>query len=145
VLLVGLALLALPAGCDSDPERSDDPWEQNWQLSHIETQDGSRYDTNTTPQGVSVQFIPALQGGNGCDLFSGRYDFTDPQLTFSDVEYQYAETHPIPADCPDEAQPVADAMRSALAEGVTVTTLTTDKMVWESAGVTLEFYAGVEG
>lgn len=143
--LVGLAVLAFVAGCDSVPGRSDDPWEQNWHLSQIETEDGSRHGNNTTPQGVSVEFTPALQGSNGCDRFSGRYEYTDTRLIFSDIEYQYAESHPIPADCPEEAQPVADAMRAALRDGVTVITLTSDVMVWESGGITFEFYPGVEG
>ena len=42
-LLLGLAVLTFLAGCDSVPERSGDPWEQNWLLSHIETEDGSRH------------------------------------------------------------------------------------------------------
>jgi hypothetical protein len=143
--LLGLAVLAFVAGCDSVPGRSDDPWEQNWLLSHIEMEDGSRHDDNTTPQGAGVAFRPALQGSNGCDLFSGRYEYTDPRLIFSDIEYQYAESHPIPADCPEEALTVASAMRSALRDGVTITTMTSDAMVWESGGITFEFYPGVEG
>jgi hypothetical protein len=143
-LLLGLAVLTFLAGCDSVPERSGDPWEQNWLLSHIETEDGSRH-RDETPQGVRVAYQPVVEGSDGCDLFSGRYDYRAPQLIFSDIEYQYAETHPVPAACPGEPWLVVDAMRAALRDGVTVTTLTSDAMVWESGGITLEFYPGLEG
>ena len=142
--LLGLAVLAFLAGCDSVTERSDDPWQQNWLLSHIEMEDGSRL-RDTTPQRASVSFQPVVQGSDGCDLFSGRYEFTEPRLIFSEIEYQYAETHPVPAACPGEPWLVVDAMRSALRDGVIVTTMTSDAMVWESGGITFEFYPGVEG
>lgn len=140
------AVLVLLAGCDSVPERSDDPWEQSWILSHIQTPEGSIAGA-TTPQGAHIVFRPALQGSDGCDLFSGRHEFTDPQLEFFDIEYQYTETHPVPAACPEEAVFVRDALRSALADGVVISALTADLMVWESeeTGLTFEFYPGVEG
>lgn len=115
-------------------------------LSHMELADGSIH-SDTTPQGAYVVFRPAFQGGDGCDLFAGQYQFNDPRLEFSDIEYSYAETHPVPAACPDEGLLIRDAMRSALDEGVVVTTLGADVMVWrwEAGGVAFEFHPGVEG
>ena len=142
--LVGLAVLVLLAGCDSG--ESIDPWDQSWMLSQIELEDGSVH-RDTTPQGASVDFRPAFQGGDGCDLFAGQFQFADPRLEFSDIEYSYAELHPVPAACPEEGILIRDAMRSALDEGVVVTTLTAEVMVWhwEAGGITFEFYPGVEG
>ena len=92
-------------------------------------------------------FRPAFQGGDGCDLFAGQYRFVDPLLEFSDIQYSYAETHPVPAACPEEGLLIRDAMRSALDGGVVVTTLTSSTTVWhwEPGGIKFEFYPGIEG
>ena len=142
--IIGLAVLVLAAGGAS--ERSSDPWEQSWMLSHLELADGSVH-SDTTPQGAHLDFRPAFQGGDGCDLFAGQFQFADPQLEFSDIEYSYTESHPVPAACPNEGLLIRDAMRSALDEGVVVTTLTSELMVWhwEAGGITFEFHPGVEG
>lgn len=143
--MILLAAIAV-AGCsDSDSGRPDDPWEQNWFLDHIETSDGVA--NVKTPKGVSVHFEPWFDGSDGCDLFVGAYNYDDPTLTFPTVEYTYAEANPRPAVCPEEALMVVEAMRDALRDGVTVTKMTADTMVWqsESGEITFEFYPGVEG
>ena len=147
--LLGLILLAATAvtGCsDSDSGRSDDPWEQNWILDHLETPEGVA-NGSKTPKGVSVQFEPWFGGSDGCDLFIGAYNYDDPTLTFPTVEYTYAEANPRPATCPEDSLMVVEAMRDALTDGVAVTTMTADTMVWqsESGEITFEFYPGVEG
>jgi len=135
-----LALLVLVAtSCGGATDVSDDPWAQNWILDAVQTSDGSIDDVGT-PLGVSIQFLPTLQGSDGCSLFEGSYDYANSHLRFLEIERM-----PEPEGCPEEYLPIVSAMRLALAGGVEVTELSSDTMVWQSNGVVFEFVPGREG
>jgi hypothetical protein len=140
-----LVLAVLVAGCGSSaPGRSDDPWEQSWYLDHIETSGGVVRD-KPTPIAMFVEFEPLFRGSDGCGQFQGSYEYDDPVLRFSSVEYLEGDPHSEAVTCPQEPIAVVEAMRQALRDGVLVTTMTTDTMIWQSGDTILEFHAGAEG
>ena len=133
-------MLALVAtSCAGAADVSDDPWAQNWILDAVQTSDGSIDDVGT-PLGVSIQFRPTLQGSDGCSLFDGSFDYANSRLRFLAIERQSE-----PEECSGEYLPIVSAMRIALAGGVELTELSSDRMVWQSNGAVLEFVPGREG
>ncbi|MDX2468633.1 MAG: hypothetical protein QNL12_15055 [Acidimicrobiia bacterium] len=147
--LLSIVLFAaiIVAGCgDSGTRRSDDPWDQNWFLGSMQTPEGAVEDVRT-PKPVGIWFRPGFGGSDGCDLFGGAYEYTEPVLSFPTIEYTYADSNPVPAECPDQYLPIVEAVRGAVADGVEVTELSADMMVWwwEQGDVVFEFRPGVEG
>lgn len=142
-----LVLSVVIAGCGgSAAGRSDEPWDQSWHLTSIQTPDGVLDDAGI-PKPVYISFRPDLRGSDGCDLFEGSYNYVEPTLSFPTIEYTYAEANPGPAECPEQYLPIVEAVRSALNDGVDVTELTRDVMVWrwEQNDTVFEFHPGVEG
>lgn len=142
-LAMGVVFIAAACG-DSDSARSDDPWEQNWILHQVETSEGVN-GAATTPVWVQLRFEPLLRGNDGCGQFQGTYEYEDPALRFPAFEYLTADPSSQAVRCPGDIPIVVEAMRTALRDGVVVTSLTADLMTWRSGDITFEFHAGLEG
>lgn len=139
-VLIVLTMAVLAGGCSIARSAPDGPWDQSWYLSTLTTPEGPL--ATQTPMPVEIHFRPGVGGSDGCNLFEASYEWNDPDLSWSEIVYQVPESTGQPHPCPDDALPTVELLRSAIQDGVTVTTFTAEEMVWEYKGSVFEFRPG---